>query len=237
LDFDGGSGTGFFVDNNGRMVTAAHVLYQRTWTTDGANLKLNLAPRQNLHILFQDGHSIPVSAPVPSNEERNAAGADLAVLTAGVSTPCFITLDKSETTKVGQHLISIGFPAPNPTGVLYEGFLSARHTHLPIPLGHVEGHPEMSVMAKYEVLRVQMPVTPGASGAPVISDNDQAIGVISEIPVVLTDDIQKIVAAFGGGQSSGVTLSGFERRSLGNWRLLWLSLSLQVLALRFRSLI
>jgi S1-C subfamily serine protease len=212
VDFAGGSGTGFFIDGNGRMVTAAHVLYERKWTAVGTNLTLNLVPRQNLHILFQDGRSVPVSVPSPGDKESNTAGADLAILLVGVATPCFIPLDESETTKVGQHLISIGFPASNPTGVLYEGFLSARHTHLPIPLGRVEGRPEMSVIAKYQVLRVQMPITPGVSGAPVIDDSDHAIGVISEIPVVVTDDIQKIISVFGEGRvpGSGITLSGFD---------------------------
>jgi len=55
-------------------------------------------------------------------------------------------------------------------------------------------------------LRVQMPATAGASGSPVIADDDSVIGIISEIPVVWTKDIEKVLRLFGqevGGLNVG----------------------------------
>ncbi len=59
---------------------------------------------------------------------------------------------------------------------------------------------------------MQMPVTPGASGSPVIADSNMAVGVISEVPVIITNDVVQIAQAFGNLQnrSSNVSLSGFD---------------------------
>jgi hypothetical protein len=46
----------------------------------------------------------------------------------------------------------------------------------------------------------------------VIADSDSVVGVISEVPVILTQDVAKIAEVFGGNKnlSSGVSLSGFD---------------------------
>lgn len=69
--------------------------------------------------------------------------------------------------------------------ILYKGFLSGRFAHPPIAVGTVDGQP---VFPTYDVLKVQMPITPGSSGSPVIDETDHVVGVISESPIIWTQD-------------------------------------------------
>ncbi len=57
-----------------------------------------------------------------------------------------------------------------------------------------------------------MPITPGASGSPVIDDDGKAIGVVSEAPMIWTQDLADITKiAFTG---TGVRLSGFDTTAI-----------------------
>jgi len=211
IDIDGGSGTGFFVNKTGRLLTAAHVVYDKQWGLKNSQIEFSVTPKQHPKMMRSDGTIMPIKIMQPDDAGKIVAEVDLAVVETGIDSSCYIPIGDSSGLKVGQHLISIGFPASNPTGVLYDGFLSAEHTHLPVPIGHVEGHAETAIIARYEVLRVQMPITPGASGAPVIDDNDQVVGIMSESPIIITNDIQSIIKTFGTtGLGSGITLSGFD---------------------------
>lgn len=91
---------------------------------------------------------------------------------------------------VGSHVIAIGYPLTAPTGALYEGFISAEYPHLPIPIAVVGNRP---LFPSYDVIRVQMPITPGASGGPVIADNDTVIGVIVENPALWFSDLNALI--------------------------------------------
>ena len=57
-------------------------------------------------------------------------------------------------------------------------------------------------------MRVQMPITRGASGAPILSERDEAIGVISEMPIIWTQELVQSYAANGSG--SGVFIGSFD---------------------------
>lgn len=211
VQYDGGSGTAFFVNDSGRLATVAHVLYERKFKLVGKQVIAEVTAHKNLRI--QLGRStVPVTVTSPTAEDNRKALVDLAMIETGQRTPCFIPLGESDTAKIGQHLISIGFPASSPAGVLYEGFLSSRHARLRLSLGAIEGHADLAYAPEYEVLRVQMPITPGASGSPVITDLDNAIGIVSEVPVIITQDVSRIAEAFGGlrNVSSGIRLSGFD---------------------------
>jgi hypothetical protein len=99
-----------------------------------------------------------------------------------------------------------------PAAALYDGFLSSRHPHAPIPVGAVG---LQTISTTHEIIRVQMPLTPGTSGSPVISDDNKAIGVVSEEPVLWTKQLQDFIAlsrapGFSGGEvvtySNGMTI-------------------------------
>jgi hypothetical protein len=56
-----------------------------------------------------------------------------------------------------------------------------------------------------------MPITPGASGSPIITDSNVVGGIVSEVPIVLTRDVQRIAAAFGNKDvKSGITFGNFD---------------------------
>jgi S1-C subfamily serine protease len=212
IQSDNGFGTAFFVNSTGRMATAAHVLYDRKYHIQGGEVVAAVTAKPNLSVLFPKDVRTPLKVPTPGAEDGKRALLDLALVETGLPTPCFIPLGDSDAVKVGQHLIAIGFPGPAPSDVLYEGFLSSRAARIPLAFGVIEERPGLSYAPHYEVFRVQMPITAGASGSPVITDLNTAVGVLSEVPVILTRDVQRIAEAFGGTESasSGVSLSGFD---------------------------
>ena len=56
-----------------------------------------------------------------------------------------------------------------------------------------------------------MPITRGASGAPILSERDEAIGVISEIPIIWTQELQRLVQSYAAnGSGSGVFIGSFD---------------------------
>jgi S1-C subfamily serine protease len=212
VQFDGGTGTAFFANDSGRLATVAHVLYDRTYRIAANDVVADVTARRQLSIEFPKGTTTPLTVPMPSTEDGRMALFDLALIETGLKTPCFIPFGDSDAVKVGQHLLSIGFPGVSTSQVLYEGFLSARAARLPLSFGPIQGRPNLSYAPRYEVFRIQMPITPGASGSPVVTDTNTVIGIVSEVPVVLTNDVQRIAEAFGGNRnvSSGVSLSGFD---------------------------
>jgi S1-C subfamily serine protease len=212
IGFDGGEGTGFFIDRDGRLVTAAHIVLNTSYSEQQGQLQVSLVPKNRLRIRTHDGRVFPISLRLTTDADGDRATADLAVIETGVPSPCYLELGDADSSKVGEHLISVGYPGTSPALTLYDGFLSSRHAHLPIPIGHVGSKP---VYPNYEVFRVQMPITPGSSGSPVISDDDKVVAVISEVPVIWLDDLSKLIQAMmerPGG--SGVLLSGFDTTKL-----------------------
>ncbi len=208
---DNETGTAFFVDDSGTLATVAHVLYDKKFRLVGNNVVVDLTKKPGLRIKIADGQVIPLNVPEPSAGDQQKALFDLASVKTGLHSPCFIPLGNSDKVRVGEHLIAIGFPASATAGVFYEGFLSSRHARLP-SFGSIENRPEFSSAPRYEVLRVQMPLTPGSSGSPIITDGDTIVGIQSEAPIVMAKDVQQIAMVFASnpGVSSGVLLSGFD---------------------------
>jgi S1-C subfamily serine protease len=210
---DTGAGTGFFISADGRVATAAHVVTDSSYSIslDGKQINLTLTARQQLRIVGSDGKESPVQLSL-AQPDIDRASADVAVFDSRVKPPCFVQVGESKNLRVGQHLIAIGYPSLSPTEVLYDGFLSARHQHLPIPIGHIGTKP---IYPTYDVLRIQMPVTPGASGSPVFDEKDFVVGIISEVPVLWSTDLDKLVNTFATNTNgSGVLLSGFDTTKL-----------------------
>jgi S1-C subfamily serine protease len=49
------------------------------------------------------------------------------------------------------------------------------------------------IYPSYDVIRIQMPITPGASGGPVIADDGDVIGVVSENPTAWFSDLNALI--------------------------------------------
>jgi S1-C subfamily serine protease len=188
-----GAGTGFFVSAEGDIITAAHVGLSRQFSEPMPNmvgLTIDYAPSIRF---FQNGHELKGSTlPKLTKDDVIRATSDLIVLHTGIRAPCFLTVREDDSEHVGEHVISIGFPISAPSGALYEGFVSARYPHLAIPLAHINGKP---LYPTYDVIRVQMPITPGVSGAPIIADDDTVLGVVTEQPMTWFNDVNLLINA------------------------------------------
>jgi len=200
-----GTGTGFFVDQRGDMVTAAHVVSTKTFKMVQNQISFDVAVDQHILLTPNGQPQIALDSTTVDVDLRESS-TDLAFIHTHTNPPCWIPLGDSATIETGDHLLSIGFPGiDNGNPILYEGFLSGRFRHPPTSVGQVNGQP---VVPNYEVLKVQMPITSGASGSPVINDSGEAIAVISESPMIWTQDLENITRVAGRG--SGVQISGFD---------------------------
>lgn len=201
-----GTGTGFFVDGTGDMVTAAHVVSTKVFSMNQNKVSFIVNVDQHITITpnGKSSFSLPVSA---VDVDQTESATDLVYIHTAEKPPCWIPLGDSTKTVTGDHLISIGFPGiDNGNPILYEGFLSGRFKHPPTSaVAVVNGQ---AIVPNYEVMKVQMPITPGASGSPVINDQGEAIAVMSESPMIWTQELENITHVAGVG--SGITLSGFD---------------------------
>ena len=189
----GSSGSGFFISADGELVTAAHVALNRQFSEpQPGKIQIQIDYKPGLRLIRNGLNPTVLNLPKLGPLDVLRAINDLAVLKTGVKTDCFLPLSTSGEERVGDHVISIGFPPSAPGGALYEGFVSARYTHLPIPVAQTNDT-RKPVTINYRVTRVQMPVTPGVSGAPIIADDDRVIGAMSELPVVWFADLAAVI--------------------------------------------
>ncbi len=186
-----GVGTGFFISANGDLITAAHVGLMRQFFEGGPGIVgINIDYEPGLRFI-QNGREVKGNVlPKLTPDDAIRATSDLAILHTGIHTDCFLRIREDDPEHVGEHVISIGFPVSAPTGALYEGFVSARYRHLEIPLAQINGKP---LYPTYDVIRVQMPITPGASGAPIIADDDTVVGVVTEQPMTWFNDVTFLI--------------------------------------------
>lgn len=221
---DNFSGTGFFVSDSGTVVTAAHVVLRTTFSLDGKIVQVNLEPLPKLK-LTTTYNSVRDITPTTTDEDKAMAAADLAVVRTNLTPRCHLEIGDSRSARIGAHLIAMGYPGyDNPSsaitaGVLYEGFLSSRHPHIPIPVGSIG---LQTFTATHEVLKVQMPITLGASGSPVIGDDDKVIGVISEEPVFWTKQLDDFLEAYNSNPQlqAGMIITFGNGQSIDPTRLL-----------------
>jgi S1-C subfamily serine protease len=199
-----GAGTGFFVSRSGDVVTAGHVALNQTFSeTPTGQIANRIEYKPGLRVR-QSGNRTTALPSLPRLTEDDTARAlsDLVILRTGIETPCFLKLGKHpKDLEIGQHLIAMGYPESEPEAAdsaLYEGFVSARYRHLAIPIAVVNGQP---IYPNYDVVRIQMPITPGVSGGPVLADDNDVIGVVTENPTIWFNDLNSLIAY--GQQTNG----------------------------------
>jgi hypothetical protein len=189
---NGGMGTGFFVSGDGDVLTASHVALDRVFGEPApGQISLTIDYKSGLRIVRNGQPPQLLSLPKLQQSDVQQAMSDLAVLKTGFKTACYLPLSLHPSdTRIGQHVIAIGYPESAPTGALYEGFVSARYRHLQIPVATVNNKP---LYPTYDVIRVQMPITPGASGGPIIVDDGDVIRVITENPTLWFNDLNNLI--------------------------------------------
>lgn len=208
------SGTGFFVNADGLLVTAAHVIFDRSFTKQGTDYPITISLHSPLNIVFKNGERKPIANPKLDQRDIDNAIFDLAAIETGLKSDCFIPLGRSDSAQIGEELISIGFPASATSGVLYAGFLSAKHSQVPTVVGPIKGTTEFRTITR-DIMRIQMPVTAGASGSPVLAKDDTVIALVSEIPVIWTAELSRLIETMRNSPGgSGVMLSGFDTTAI-----------------------
>ncbi len=202
-----GSGTGFFVDADGTVLTAAHVDLDRQYDATASAIVASL--QKNVKIATADGRVVDIPATTLAKTDLENAGADLSLLTTGIKPPCFIPIETDQNVHIGDHLISIGFPGNAQLPVLYDGFLSSLRVQDPTILP-VIGQQQIAHIPR-EVIRTQMPVTAGVSGSPLIDDNNRVLGAIVENPVIIPNDIASLVHSYmNGGPGTRMYVGGVD---------------------------
>jgi S1-C subfamily serine protease len=170
-------GTGFYVSAGGDVVTASHVLADRVWTAKDGGVTVDLPTPDVLTITDSSGEDFTVPK-TAVEENREAWGADIALIKTGKKSRCWLAIGDDSKVKTGDHVITIGFPELAFESLsLYTGVVSAVKLKSKIPIGKTAngGQP---VQAQSEFIRVQMPISGGMSGAPVVDDNNRAIAVV-----------------------------------------------------------
>ncbi|MGA7239769.1 MAG: serine protease [Bryobacteraceae bacterium] len=116
-----GSGTGFFINADGDVMTAAHVVFGRTYSRqpDGSvGITLTL-PGQT--ISTSEGARVRVTTRAIVQRDIVLASFDLAVIHTDHHTDCFVEPNITGNTAIGQHVLSIGHPALSGSAVLFDG--------------------------------------------------------------------------------------------------------------------
>ncbi len=188
---DSDNGTGTFISKDGDVLTASHVVFNRWFTNDPRTLEIvtNIQAMPNIIVLTSDSepHHVTVE---PTPEDAGRAFDDIAIIKTGIQPPCYVNLGDANSAKIGDHLIAMGFPSYGDNLTLYDGFLDSRFQRGQVPIGRSGNS---LVYSHDEVLRIQMPISAGVSGAALIDDADRVIGVVAELPMIFPDDLQALV--------------------------------------------
>ena len=170
-------GTGFYVSPDGDLVTALHVLGDKTYEAQGSGWKINL-----LHPPFVTikNHKEEFSVVVDGNVQPDGDtwATDITVFKTHKPTDCWLKIGDDKSVKPGEHVIAMGFPGLAFGSLsLYTGIVSARLKSGLIMGTTIAGQ---SLQQTNDFIRVQMPISTGISGAPVIDDKNEAIAVVTQ---------------------------------------------------------
>jgi putative serine protease PepD len=153
-----GTGSGFLIDRDGRIVTNNHVVAE---AADGSRIR----------VVFSDGHrqNAVLIGRSPSY--------DIAVIrVSGVASLQPIELGDSDQIQVGEPVIAVGSPLGLP-GTVTEGIISARNR----PVMVAENAAADSPTAYINAIQTDASINPGNSGGPLVDAGGRVIGVNSAI--------------------------------------------------------
>jgi hypothetical protein len=169
-------GTGFYTSPTGDILTAAHVIGNKSWSDPGTGMIVSLATPEFWTIGNSKNEKMTIIH-TKLEQSPDSWGADLAKIMTGYSPPCWLKISDGASIRPGDHVITLGFPQLAFRSLsLYSGIISARLKSELYIGTTVQGAP---VKAQNEFLRVQMPISVGLSGSAVIDDNNRAVAVVS----------------------------------------------------------
>jgi len=170
-------GTGFYVSGDGDIVTALHVIGAKTYQAlANGTFNINLASPPFMTVRSSKEQMIIPIANLENNGD--AWGADVVRVKTGKPAPCWLRTADDTLAKPGQHVVALGFPGlAFGSLTLYTGIISAKLKSDLIVGTTTTGQPLKSTV---DYLRVQMPISTGISGSPVIDDENRAIAVVTQ---------------------------------------------------------
>jgi len=133
------TGTAFFADQNGTLISAAHVLYNLSVDKLPSGFRIHAKPKPNIVINVVGRGPFPITVPELTSEMDAQEADDISRVRTDLKTPCFIPLAHIGNHKVGDHVIAIGFPNLSQSQVLYDGFLSSMLMDIPHVIGPITG--------------------------------------------------------------------------------------------------
>lgn len=172
-------GTGFYISADGDIATAAHVLGNKLFIPTGA-AQMQIVINGPSQISIRDS-----SSTAPTLYQRDAVlennvdawSADVALLKTKRKPPCWLRTADDKGIHTGQHVLSLGFPGLAFGSLsMYSGIVSGR-LHSGLPIGKTVFN--QPITSNVDFIRVQMPISPGLSGAPVVDDENRALGVVT----------------------------------------------------------
>jgi S1-C subfamily serine protease len=144
-------GTCFAANDDGTLVTAAHVV------ADAKAIKVRF----------------PKKDPVPAKVVAQSSADDVAVLKIDQATPRFLPLAPSSRVKPGTRVFTIGFPVSGLLGddpKFTDGVVSSMS----------------GIGGERRLMQVSVPIQPGNSGGPLVSESGFAVGVVTSTAAVET---------------------------------------------------
>jgi S1-C subfamily serine protease len=178
------TGTGFFISADGDVATAAHVLGDRIWDTAHpqalGQVRIDLTTPPVMSITDHKNVKTDVTH-FQIEKNGDAWSTDVAVLKTRVKSPCWFRLGNDRLARPGQHVIAMGFPGLAFGSLsLYSGIISGR-VKRDIPVGRTRQG--QLVSNTNDLLRVQMPISTGLSGGPIIDDDNRVIAIVTSAGV------------------------------------------------------
>ena len=153
-----GTGSGFLIDRDGRIVTNNHVVAD---AADGSRIR----------VIFSDGRRLNALL------VGRSPSYDIAVIrVSGVASLQPLELGDSDQLQVGERVIAVGSPLGLP-GTVTEGIISARNR----PVMVSENAAADSPTAYINALQTDASINPGNSGGPLVDAGGRVIGVNSAI--------------------------------------------------------
>jgi putative serine protease PepD len=158
IQVDRGTGSGFVIDREGRIVTNNHVVAE---AADGSRIR----------VVFSDGRRVNAVL------VGRSPSYDIAVIKAsGVGSVQPLELGDSDSVQVGEPVLAVGSPL-GLAGTVTEGIVSARKR----PVVVSETSDADAPSAYISALQTDAPINPGSSGGPLVDAGGRVIGVNSAI--------------------------------------------------------
>src|SRR5579872_4830641 len=177
----GGVGTGVFISPEGDVATASHVLGDRTFkTTSDGTFEAGINMPESFTVTDCHGKTTSVSSrKVEVNGD--AWEADLAVFQSGVTTHEWLRLSSVSGIRPGAPLITMGFPGLAWGSLsIYAGIAATDDkVKLDVIVG-VTSDTHQGVKPTNDFVQIQMPISPGLSGSPIIDTENQIVGIVTQ---------------------------------------------------------